>query len=65
VGEFSPPLRTEQGLILLMVCVREEAPSNLPTREEITELLTRQRLDLMARRYLRDLRRAAVVDVRA
>jgi peptidyl-prolyl cis-trans isomerase SurA len=65
VGEFSPPLRTEQGLMLLMVCVREEAPSNLPTRDEISELLTRQRLDLMARRYLRDLRRAAVVDVRA
>jgi peptidyl-prolyl cis-trans isomerase SurA len=65
VGEFSPPLRTEQGLMLLMVCVREEAPSNLPSREEITEALTRQRLDLMARRYLRDLRRAAVVDVRA
>lgn len=65
VGEFSPPLRTEQGLMLLMVCVREEAPSNLPTREEVTDTLTRQRLDLMARRYLRDLRRAAVVDVRA
>lgn len=64
VGEFSPPLKTEQGLMLLMVCVREEVPGNMPSREEIADSLTRQRLDLLARRYLRDLRRAAVVDVR-
>jgi peptidyl-prolyl cis-trans isomerase SurA len=64
VGEASAPLRIEQGLLLLMVCVREDAPGNLPSRDEISENLLRQRLDLLSRRYLRDLRRAAFVDVR-
>ncbi len=64
VGEASAPLRIDQGLLMLMVCVREEAPGNLPTREDISENLLRQRLDLLTRRYLRDLRRAAFVDVR-
>ncbi len=64
VGEASPPIEIDRGLLLLMVCQREDAPSNMPTREEITENLLRQRLDLLSRRYLRDLRRAAFVDVR-
>ncbi|MBI3708085.1 MAG: peptidylprolyl isomerase [Proteobacteria bacterium] len=65
VGEAGAPAKVEPGLLMLMVCVREEPPSNLPSREDITDNLTRQRLDLLMRRYLRDLRRAAVVDVRA
>jgi peptidyl-prolyl cis-trans isomerase SurA len=64
VGEASAPIRIEPGLLMLMVCVREDAPSNLPSREDIAENLLRQRLDVLARRYLRDLRRAAFVDVR-
>jgi hypothetical protein len=34
------------------------------TRDEAAESLLRQRLDTVARRYLRDLRRNAYVDVR-
>lgn len=64
VGEASAPIQIDRGLLLLMVCQREDAPSNMPTREDITENLLRQRLDLLSRRYLRDLRRAAFVDVR-
>lgn len=64
VGEASAPMRIEQGLLMLMMCVREEAPSTLPSRDDISENLLRQRLDLLSRRYLRDLRRAAFVDVR-
>lgn len=64
VGEASAPMRIEQGLLMLMVCVRQEAPSNLPSRDDISENLLRQRLDVLARRYLRDLRRSAFVDVR-
>lgn len=65
VGEMTQPLRVNPGLVMLMVCARQEtANANLPKREDIAESLTRQRLDLLARRYLRDLRRAAFVDVR-
>ncbi len=65
IGELSEPIRVDGGMLTLMVCEREDPKSaNLPSREEIAEQLTRQRLDLAARRYLRDLRRAAVVDIR-
>ena len=43
------------------------APSSAPTvpsRDEIGETLMRQRLETLARRYMRDLRRTAFVDVR-
>ena len=65
VGELSDPMPAQGGLIALMVCEREQPKVNLPSRDDISDALTRQRLDLVARRYLRDLRRAAVVDIRA
>jgi peptidyl-prolyl cis-trans isomerase SurA len=65
VGAPSPPVETPgQGVAIMMVCERQEPPSNLPSRDDIMENLTRQRLDLIARRYLRDLRRTAFIDVR-
>jgi peptidyl-prolyl cis-trans isomerase SurA len=63
-GEASQPIQTEAGIALLMVCARTEPKSNLPDREEIADNLTRQRLDVVARRHLRDLRRQAFIDVR-
>ncbi len=62
--EAGKPVRNDSGVALIMVCTRKEPPSNLPSREDISENLTRQRLDLIARRHLRDLRRAAFIDVR-
>ncbi len=64
VGEASKPVRIDPGIMLLMVCVRDDPAGSLPSRDNIADGLKRQRLDLLARRYLRDLRRAAVVDVR-
>jgi peptidyl-prolyl cis-trans isomerase SurA len=64
VGEASAPLQSDTGITLVMVCARTDATQQLPTREQIGENLTRQRLDLIARRYLSDLRRQAFIDVR-
>lgn len=62
VGVASQPLRNANGIQLIMVCDREEAGA-LP-REQIRDTLLRQRVDMLSRRYLRDLRRAAFVDLR-
>lgn len=64
VGEASEPTKLANGILMIMLCVRQDARSNLPSRDEVTENLMRERLDLAARRYLRDLRRVAVVDLR-
>jgi peptidyl-prolyl cis-trans isomerase SurA len=64
----SQPLRTEDGVIVLMVCRRDEVKSETPSeagiRTRISNRLVEERLDLAARQYLRDLRRNAFVDIR-
>jgi peptidyl-prolyl cis-trans isomerase SurA len=64
VAEASKPLLLGDGVGVLMVCERNEAPSPVPTREQLRENLLRQRLETLARRYLSDLRRTANVDMR-
>jgi len=64
VAEASKPLPFAGGVAVIMVCQRKDPPGGLPTREEISESLARERLDTYARRYLRDLRRGAYVDIR-
>ncbi|MCM0020973.1 MAG: peptidylprolyl isomerase [Tagaea sp.] len=65
VGETTEVFATDRGIALAMVCVRQEAASNVPGESDIEENLSRLRLETSARRYLRDLRRVAVVDIRA
>ena len=61
VGQASAPMRVGAGISLLLVCSREDDGID---RERIRTSLIGQRLDMLARRYLRDLRRAATVDIR-
>jgi len=51
---------------VIMVCEKTAANNKptVPSRDDVAETLTRQRLDTLARRYMRDLRRTAFVDVR-
>ena len=64
VGKPSTPVKTENGVAIFMVCSRKEPESGLPTREEITNRLREERVGVLARRFLRDLRAAAIVDLR-
>lgn len=67
VNQPSEPILQRGGLGVVMVCSKTAAApakSTEPTREEVFESLLRQKLDTVSRRYLRDLRRAAYVDVR-
>lgn len=63
-NQISTPLRGPGGVMLLMVCDRVAQSAELPSRNQIKERLFREKLDLLARRYLRDLRRAAFLDIR-
>ena len=48
----------------MVVCSREAPAGSLPNRDAITVSLINERLDMLQRRYLIDLKRAAYVDVR-
>lgn len=62
--QMTQPLRGPGGLMLLMVCDRETQEIGLPSRDQVKDRLFREKLDRLARRYLRDLRRAAFLDIR-
>ena len=64
VGQVSAPLEGPGGIHLLMVCDRRNAQDETPQREQIAERLQRERVERLARRYLRDLRKEAFVEVR-
>ena len=66
VGGISEPVQMADGIMLLMVCNREGATKKivLPDRDTIAKRILRRRLALMARRYMRDIRLAAVIDIR-
>ena len=64
VGEPSQPILQKNGVGVIMVCSKGAPKSAVPTRAEVVDSLMRDRLDALARRYLRDLRRTAFVDVR-
>jgi peptidyl-prolyl cis-trans isomerase SurA len=66
VGQTSPPIVQKNGVGVIMMCEKAAASSALtvPSRDEMAETLMRQRLETLARRYMRDLRRTAFVDVR-
>jgi peptidyl-prolyl cis-trans isomerase SurA len=64
IGQTSEPIVQKNGVGVIMVCAKSNSAGGAVTRDEAAESLLRQRLDTVARRYLRDLRRNAYVDVR-
>lgn len=65
VGTASAPIVIQNGVRVLMVCDRQSPQdTSLPSREEVERRITLQRLELRARRHLRDLRDAAFLDIR-
>jgi peptidyl-prolyl cis-trans isomerase SurA len=64
VGQVSAPVEGPAGIHLLMVCDRHNPAVDSPQRDQIAQQLQRERVDRLARRYLRDLRKEAFVEVR-
>jgi peptidyl-prolyl cis-trans isomerase SurA len=66
VGQATPPFGgSDDGVRALVVCGRD-APLDaaLPSFEEIQSQMSDERVNLRARRYLRDLRRDAIIEYR-
>jgi peptidyl-prolyl cis-trans isomerase SurA len=65
-GQATEPILQRGGVGVIMLCSKQAqtAKSGDPTREEVFDSLLRQKLDTVSRRYMRDLHRAAYVDVR-
>lgn len=66
VGQATRPFGSvEDGVRVLVICGRDEPnDAAAPSRDAVFAQLTEERVDRIARRYLRDLRRDAVIDFR-
>jgi len=64
VGQATAPIRTPLGPQVFILCDRQVAAEGVPSRDEIANQLRNQRQSLLARRYLRDVRRGSTIDLR-
>ena len=65
IGQLSPPLDMPNSRRFFAVCGRHADEANgLPSYDDIKRRMENEQLENLARRYLRDLRRNAYVDVR-
>jgi len=63
-GQATAPIRSPLGMQIFILCSRELAVEGVPDEDQIERQLLNQRETLVARRYLRDIRREAVIDIR-
>jgi peptidyl-prolyl cis-trans isomerase SurA len=66
IGQATPPFGSQaEGVRVLVLCGRDDPPSaSDPSADQIRTAMEEQRVNLRAQRYLRDLRRDAVIDYR-
>ena len=65
VGQATQPFGSiEEGVRTLVICGRDEATDTGPSFDDVYAQINEERLNLRARRYLRDLRRDAVIEFR-
>ena len=64
VNKVSDPIRTDVGLHLVAVCGRRDSAVQLPSREEVINELENQKLSMIAKREILNLRTAATIETR-
>jgi peptidyl-prolyl cis-trans isomerase SurA len=64
VNTASKPVISSDGVAVLMVCSREEKVAAAPSKEELSNRVLSERIELTSRQLQRDLRRRAVLDER-
>jgi peptidyl-prolyl cis-trans isomerase SurA len=65
VGQVTPPFGTAERISVLVLCGRDDPQAaNTPNAAQVEEQMRNERVNRRAQRYLRDLRRDAVIDYR-
>ncbi len=64
VGQSTEPRATDRGVEMVMVCGREDITDTTIARQEVQNQLANEEFDVVARRFLRDLRQDAVIERR-
>lgn len=64
IGQTTQIINSEDGIRVLTLCDKVEPTVQEPDFDEVYNQLEQQRMSMLARRYLRDIRRDAIVDYR-
>ena len=65
VGQATQPFGSlDEGVRVLVICGRDEVNANAPSFDQVYNQLNEERINVRARRLLRDLRRDAVIEFR-
>ena len=65
IGQATRPFGSiEEGVRVLVLCGRDEVDPSAPSFDQVYAQLNEERINLRSRRYLRDLRRDAIIDFR-
>ena len=65
VGQATQPFGSiEEGVRVLVICGRDEMAATEPSYDEVYNRLNEERINVRSRRYLRDLRRDAIIEFR-
>lgn len=65
VGQATQPFGSlEEGVRVLVICGRDEIAQSAPSYDDVYNQLNEERVNSRSRRYLRDLRRDAVIEFR-
>lgn len=64
IGEVSPPIPSDKGLNIIVVCSRDEGTPELALNNKIRDSLMMKKLEAQANNHLRELRRGAFIEVR-
>ena len=65
VGQATQPFGSlEEGVRVLVICGRDEVSPNAPSFDQVFNQMSEERINVRSRRYLRDLRRDAVIEFR-
>ena len=63
IGAVAGPYRVAEGLQIVSLCAKEGS-NGLPTRDSISQQILLTKLEAASRRYMRDLRRSATIDLK-
>jgi peptidyl-prolyl cis-trans isomerase SurA len=62
IGHLTPPEQTTEGIQMFALCSKKESKSDSPGRKETRDEIFQQKFGVQAKRYLAELRRAAMIE---
>jgi peptidyl-prolyl cis-trans isomerase SurA len=64
LGRLTPPDTTQQGVEMFAICAKKEILGDGPNRRAMREKLMEERFQAQSKRYMQELRRGAMIEVR-